>query len=518
MEGDCLEVMASMEPNTFTSIVSDPPYGLSFMGKEWDHGLPGVPFWTEALRVTKPGGMLLAFGGTRTYHRLTCAIEDAGWEIRDCLMHLYGTGFPKSHNISKALAKKGEAEAADPWDGWGTALKPAWEPVILAMKPLDGTFAENALKWGVGGLNIDGARIGTTVETWPASRSFAPGISSGYTEGRGKGPTQATGEAPKGRWPANVTLDDFSAELLDEQSGTSVSRFFHVAEQPKVICNAKAYLETWNPDLANTADSITPLPRGLAASVLRDAVTSASQGAVALSDLRGLSTSVTPSELRRLCENAITQTQSIEPKSLPVSRPLSAEPGKSPVRSAEGPKQIDTTTIMASPMTSDGSAVLATFSTTGMNTAGGAKGSDGVRFRYVAKASRKERNAGLDGMEEKHGPVMSVRCVNCGKGRMDGRRQGPCCDSPVYEPTPPRGHVANHHPTVKPVNLMRHLVKLVTMPEGTKILDPFLGSGTTGIACVLEGVEFVGIEKEPEYAEIARRRIAHYNTTVEDPL
>ena len=122
--GDCLKVMWGMDMNSVDAIVTDPPYGLGFMGKAWDHGLPGEPFWVEALRVAKPGCHLLAFGGTRTFHRLTCAIEDAGWEIRDCLGWLYGSGFPKSHNL------KGEHE------GWGTALKPAWEPIVLARKPL----------------------------------------------------------------------------------------------------------------------------------------------------------------------------------------------------------------------------------------------------------------------------------------------------------------------------------------------------------------------------------------------
>jgi hypothetical protein len=179
--------------------VSDPPYGLSFMGKGWDHGVPGVEFWTEALRVAKPGAHLLAFGGTRTYHRLACAIEDAGWEIRDCVMWVYGSGFPKSHDVSKAIDKAAGAERevvgpnpynankggrnhhsdkcaqagkmsnitapatddAPRWSGWGTALKPAWEPVIVARKPLCGTVAENVLTHGTGGINVDGCRVGT---------------------------------------------------------------------------------------------------------------------------------------------------------------------------------------------------------------------------------------------------------------------------------------------------------------------------------------------------------------------
>ena len=240
--GDCLDVMATMPDASIDTIITDPPYGLAFMGKEWDHGVPGMPFWSEALRVAKPGAMLLAFGGTRTFHRLTCAIEDAGWEIRDCVMWLYGSGFPKSHDIGKAIDKAVGAEReivghnsscrlghnrnlnddgwskigqqgapitapatpeAEQWDGWGTALKPAYEPVIVAMKPIDGTFAHNALTHGVAGLWIDGARVGHTVETWPSSRNYGPN----QKQPGGKGETIKTGPAPSGRWPANVIHD-----------------------------------------------------------------------------------------------------------------------------------------------------------------------------------------------------------------------------------------------------------------------------------------------------------------------
>src|SRR5277367_785599 len=148
IQGDCLEVMKAYPENHFSGILTDPPYGLKFMGKEWDHSVPGVPFWQEALRVCKPGAMMLCFGGCRTHHRLMCAIEDAGWEIRDCLMWIYGSGFPKSYN------KFGI-------EGYGTALKPAYEPILLCMKPLEGTFAQNAEKWGQGGINIDGCRVST---------------------------------------------------------------------------------------------------------------------------------------------------------------------------------------------------------------------------------------------------------------------------------------------------------------------------------------------------------------------
>ena len=143
-----------MAENAFDACVTDPPYGLAFMGKGWDHSVPGADFWTPTLRVLKPGAYLLAFGGTRTFHRLACAIEDAGFELRDTLMWVYGSGYPKSRNLG---------------DGRGTALKPAWEPIILARKPLVGTVAENAAAWGTGALNIDACRIGEQAGRWPAN-------------------------------------------------------------------------------------------------------------------------------------------------------------------------------------------------------------------------------------------------------------------------------------------------------------------------------------------------------------
>ena len=269
--GDCREVLPTLHPESVDSIVSDPPYGLSFMGKGWDHGVPGVEFWVEALRVAKPGAHLLAFGGTRTYHRLACAIEDAGWEIRDCVMWVYGSGFPKSHDVSKAIDKAAGAErekvpatgglhknrnlnddgwskigeveptmdsaspatdAARQWSGWGTALKPAWEPIIVARKPLCGTVAENVLKHGTGGINVDGCRVPTDGEDLGDPSRFLKSdakLHQGWQR-----PHKANGEkmaeraidrfertASLGRWPANVIHDgsDEVVGLFPERDG-----------------------------------------------------------------------------------------------------------------------------------------------------------------------------------------------------------------------------------------------------------------------------------------------------------
>jgi len=170
LHGDALEELKKLEDNSVDSIVTDPPYGLKFMGKRWDYDVPSIEVWEECLRVLKPGGYLLSFAGTRTQHRMACNIEDAGFEIRDMIAWVYGSGFPKSHNISKALDKGAErrlitaptTDEAKQWDGWGTALKPALEPITVARKPLsEKTIAKNVLKWGTGGINIDGCRIAT---------------------------------------------------------------------------------------------------------------------------------------------------------------------------------------------------------------------------------------------------------------------------------------------------------------------------------------------------------------------
>lgn len=208
IHGDCLEIMRGTQANSIDCILTDPPYGLSFMGKHWDKGVPSKEFWVEALRVCKPGSIMLVFGATRTYHRLACAIEDAGWEIRDCLMWVFGSGFPKSHNHFG-------------FDGYGTALKPAYEPILLCMKPLDGTFAQNAEKWEVAGLNIDECRIGVCGATQRSFQAEYPKNEDG-TEDRSQHWAR-TGhnveKLNKGRWPANILFDEEAAAMLDEQSG-----------------------------------------------------------------------------------------------------------------------------------------------------------------------------------------------------------------------------------------------------------------------------------------------------------
>lgn len=257
INGDCLEELNNLDENSVDAIVTDPPYELNFMGKGWDNA--GVSFnkgtWQKCLRVLKPGGYLLAFGGTRTYHRIACAIEDAGFEIRDCIMWLYGSGFPKSMNIGLAIDKKNGVEskvigkgicgktamlgglrdeittngnyeikeAQNEWQGWGTALKPSYEPIIVARKPFKGSLVDNVMKYGVGGLNIDDCRVGDEVITQlqkDMSKYHGNKLGAGHHT-RMIGVTTQT----VGRFPANT--------ILDTKEGEEWRRYFYCAKAGK---------------------------------------------------------------------------------------------------------------------------------------------------------------------------------------------------------------------------------------------------------------------------------------------
>lgn len=381
--GDCRQVMSELGEASVDAIVTDPPYELAFMGKGWDAS--GIAYdrrvWENAWHVLKPGGHLLAFGGTRTWHRLAAAIEDAGFEIRDSIAWMYGSGFPKSLDVSKAIDKAAGAErevvgsdtkarstsgksalptltgttvyetwditapatpAAQQWQGWGTALKPAFEPIVVARKPLIGTVAENVLAHGTGALNIDGCRIPSDdgfEKAWdkPVSTNIGAGD---YVNTSTRQVIDLSANKPTGgRWPANVILDESQAAELDKQSGITIS---HKGGE-------------------------------------------------------------------RSSANAMW--------------------GR-PNHSISGDQE------------------YADF--------GGAS-----RFFYTAKANSSERP------------------------RVDG--------------------VA--HPTVKPLDLMRYLVRLVTPPGGT-VLEPFAGSGTTLEACVMEGFHAIGIELTDEYLPLIRQRLS----------
>lgn len=393
-----------MESGTVDAIVTDPPYGLSFMGKRWDYDVPTVEVWAECLRVLKPGGHLLAFAGTRTQHRMAVRIEDAGFEIRDMIAWVYGSGFPKSLNVANAIhdaaigqpqsgAKpssknhgkfkdgcseenetgrdfgagpgqfmaesggKSERELgsqAQPWQGWGTALKPALEPITVARKPLVGTVAENVLAYGTGAINVDGCRVPHAGEKLGGGNNSADVDRTGKHEG----------------WQRPWMQDREAAAGVAERSRASTER----------------------------SESLGRWPANLIHDGSEDVLASFPQAP-------GQMATASSSSSSRKNQNTYGAM----------------------ARGSGG----------AEPRADTGSA---------------------ARFFYCAKASKTDR--GED----------------------------------------------NNHPTVKPTDLMRYLCRLVTPPGGV-VLDPFMGSGSTGKAAILEGFRFIGVERDPAYLEIARRRI-----------
>lgn len=415
LEGKCEEVLKDFPDNYFDSIVTDPPYGLRFMGKKWDYNVPSIEQWQEALRVLKPGGYLLSFGGTRTYHRMVVNIEDAGFEIRDQIQWLYGSGFPKSLNISKSIDKIKEAERkvvgdnpncrpncagkqtralaapitvqpitapatpeAIQWDGWGTALKPANEPICLARKPLsEKTVAANVLKWGTGGLNIDGCRVEyQNKEDMQVAKNKSvvtdkrkPVDGNTYLKGN-----QRTNnfDEKMGRFPANV-IHDGSDEVVGLFPNTGIS----------------------------------------------------SGGRIGKKEISGINI-------------------------VPAGQYEAGNPGFGDSGSA-------------------------------------------ARFFYCAKASKTERNAGCEGMPTVRKSHMQTQNGTGQRSMKEGF---------------PDTLQQNHHPTVKPIALMSYLCRLITPPNGI-ILDPFMGSGSTGKACIREGFSFVGIDKDAESVVIAEKRVEY---------
>jgi DNA modification methylase len=396
---DCLEGLKQLPDNTVECVITDPPYGLSFMGKKWDYDVPSIEIWGECFRVLKPGGYLLAFAGTRTQHRMAVRIEDAGFEIRDMIAWVYGSGFPKSLNIGKAVDKlqgnerevvgdnKYKSRRPNPmngtsyvmnetkwdctknlidtkgtseWEGWGTALKPALEPITVARKPLsEKTVAENCLKWGTGGINIDECRVGTT-----GGETHKGGFQKEYVGDKVDYENHGveTDLTPKGRFPANL-IHDGSDEVLHCFPDVDENELADKSKQQTIF-------------------------------------------------------------------GGLIEKQMI----------------------------------------------------------------NSSRFFYCAKASKDERNKGCEELEEKIKPLMGEFKNNPGR------------ITPKSSPTPR----ANHHPTVKPIALMEYLIKLVSR-EGATVLDPFMGSGTTAVACKQRNRNFIGFEISEEYCKIAEARLKKVN-------
>jgi site-specific DNA-methyltransferase (adenine-specific) len=461
--GDCLEVMAGMEENSVDSIITDPPYGFAFMGKEWDTFAPEyierhrderryakgkatgspaktagtydqsmeghikfydamIPWAKAALRVAKPGAMLLAFGGTRTHHRLMCAIEDAGWEIRDILMWLHGQGFPKSLNHF--------------WPGYGTALKPAFEPIVLAMKPLDGTFAQNAEKWGVAGLWIEGGRINYSGEVKRTTRMsdekdfhINP---SGWPEC--SRPANRLSTPPSsGRWPANVLLGHHEEcvcvgeKEIHSKDGYSPIDFRPTGKQGAVAVtrNVKRGIHFGGPDGTETVPDWRCHPD---------------------------------------CPVRLLDEMSGELTSGAILPHYHNRGGRPPIGTFEIRDRSGEHNIPAS--------------------SGGAS-----RFFYCGKAPSGER---------------FFLCRDCDAVFPAKQREAHSHGKDGKEAW---SHLV-YHPTQKPLHLMEYLCRLTKTPTGGIVLDPFAGTGTTCLAARNVGRPFIGIEKDTEYCRIDEHRLS----------
>jgi len=616
-----------MESESVDAIVTDPPYGLGFMGKEWDALPPGLPWAEQCLRVLKPGGHLVAFGGSRTFHRLAVAVEDAGFEIRDQLQWLYGSGFPKSLDVSKAIDKAAGAErkivgrektpfrvdnAADrgtsltgsvngdfssqrdddgyryteitapatedaaTWEGWGTALKPAFEPVILAQKPHD-----TAGLLAIIGSHLNRLELWLAQEVDPKTRTGGAEDSSGLTG-------TSLSESEIKTFSNTVTSWRESwAELWTAANTSTTSTETKPTTDLRTLrsCLSEITPESTTPDPTNQSGWISLVP---AADNLFAAAVFNLRGTLALS-VAETATGRTPTNspegagLRPnhepivLARKPLTGTVSqnvlahgtgglnvdgcrVEgPKGWPDSKQYnpgflaggskdtadfqdnstnpSKELGRFPAnvimdpeagamldgQSGERPSCGHYTNSLTKPKTLDKGAVFTNpdlgSTREQLNKYAGETGG-ASRFFYSAKTSRAERNAGLDGFEEQrrstqYGAMGKRRCNVCGtKSAAPGAGgRWPNCEHDDWQWAKQEetgikgGNAKNHHPTVKPIDLMRWLVRLVTPPGGI-VLDPFTGSGSTGIAAHLEGMEFIGIEREAEYLAIAEARIA----------
>jgi site-specific DNA-methyltransferase (adenine-specific) len=497
LHGNNIELLKSLPDNSIDAVVTDPPYGLGkepiaeqlmkdwiekgyhevkgsgFMGKEWDAFVPQPIFWKEVFRVLKHGGHVVSFFGTRTYDWGVMAMRFAGFEIRDCIQWLYGSGFPKSYNIAKGIegkivngsaswndwkkldgekeqvnwgyskqqAEQGyrddysesnkervgkvnfQSEEAKYWDGWGSALKPANEPIVLARKPLEKglSIADNVLKWGTGGINIDGCRVGTEERNYKGSGSSPNKINNHGKGDTGIGMLDGSGKDLEfnvsGRFPANVILTHHP-----ECECKGLKKVKGMIDKPT---NRTKTGNTWDENNCGLRKNMPKNSGGYA-------------------DENGEET-IEDWNCHEDCPIKILDEQSGVLKS--------------------GDK-------------------------------GGAS-----RFFYVAKASQSERNKGLDDFEKQPLAFSNQAKAELARGNTEFAD-----DTKMHNKVQFR---ANNHPTVKPIKLMQYLARLITPPNGV-VLDPFMGSGTTGIACKLEGFDFVGMEQDENYHKIAISRIENY--------
>lgn len=428
ISGNNIDTLKKYPDNYFDSVVTDPPYGLGkepnaeemlrawidtgylevsgsgFMGKEWDAFVPQPLFWKEIFRVLKYGGHIVSFFGTRTYDWGCMAIRLAGFEIRDCIQWVYGSGFPKSHNVGKSVDKIQKENSE--WEGWGSALKPANEPIVLARKPLEKglSIAQNVLKWRTGAINIDASRIGNE-------------LIKGQKEGQGFNNVKGFG--------VNTKIGDESAkEYISEDSNGRFPANFIMTHHPDCKCIGIKKVGSGKEGGYNYEGNVY--------------------------NVEGFVPNNSPTANSNYGQEIIEDWNCHD---------------DCPIKILDEQSGIDS---------------------------GGAS-----RFFYIAKANKWERNFGLDEFEQKQttggGIGNYLEDINSASGKY-GSEKAPN---------------KNIHPTVKPIKLMQYLVRLITPPNGI-VLDPFAGSGTTGIACKIDGYNFVGLELSEEYSAIARQRIESF--------
>ena len=563
--GDCLEVLKTLPDNSVDSVVTDPPYGIGFMNKEWDNPAkhrelierekkrseerfedgkspakggfskgvqPGLPIGTaregkwfqewceewgkECLRVLKPGGYLLSFSAPRTYHRMTTGFEDAGFEIRDQIMWVFGSGFPKSLNIGKAVDKllgndreelgtnpnhrsktdekdansnsmlgqphtgdgsitKGQSE----WEGWGTALKPAHEPICVARKPLsEKTNAENVLKWGTGGINIDESRIGN--ESVPQKRHTGNTFSQSYNENGGAQYTNLEWEYNTGRWPANIMFDEEAGQILDEQSGIS---------KGKVGMTQQSSPNNIYQDFNSKGDT-----------KVNDGIT----------DKGGASRYFyCPKASKKDRDSGTNELYLFEDKLIWEIEKLNQLLKDISVDTIIYPKDNEWNTILFGNNIMDQYHQGFKFTTSII-----LKMIIGLRtLNYYPHLNTKDYIVDVIKMIRENGLnlVDYVEQINLLKQNITNEKMEYLLGVvnvvlPTLLEINKKGKTGNFHSTVKPTELMLYLIKLVT-PKGGTVLEPFMGSGSTGKACVRGGFDFIGIEKEEEYFKIAQARI-----------
>ena len=546
MLGDNIESLKKLPDNSVDSIVSDPPYGLSFMNKRWDYDVPSVEFWKEVLRVLKPGGHVLSFGGTRTYHRMVVNIEDAGFEIRDQIMWLYGSGFPKSHNIGKAVDKGDKSfydnawassdvsrkdveitKGQSPYEGWGTALKPAVEPICVARKPLsEKSVAENVLRWGTGGINIDGCRVGSeTIKVNGGGRTHYDGRDNpGWNN-----PTPTENE---GRFPANIILECLCDEVIKGEKGEVIKSDIHTNPMcPCLLLDEQSGISKSSPTPSHkrkgnvVADERTSKAAGMfgdgnilygsnhndkggASRFFYQAKVSKQERNMGLD---GFEVEILTPTIKLLLKtdynnkNFIWEKEDLQTELVDTDK-LQQKDIEEYITTEDNKWNTELFgNIITEQFLMDAKSIIETktnsitiYQTLNLLIQANIKkniqellGKTESDIKFVENVEKKSTIVYIT-YQNKVGLNPSVNPVLLEEQWIINIKENKCS-----------------HPTLKPVSLMAYLCRLVTPVNGI-VLDPFMGSGSTGIAARLEGFKFLGMELDKDYFKIAESRIQNF--------